>query len=262
MPLAASIEFPRADVDALFRQIDRAQKDLGRHLIHALNSAAVFLSRSLSASTKKAPKKRRVYKTTLARMGMKGWKGKAARQYLAEAKEKGIWGVDVWRNGKKEFVPIGRGETRTVEVLSKHGVRLVKNLNTGKIVHHSKAADEFDTQTLKGAKASNLVKIRASGLAKTTWARITRNVAGTVSPNLSGAAANIVGIANKAGKYTKGKDFVRMENRLRYARSALGENINKPMNEAMYRAAKAMEATIDKHLIEKIQSRAATRVSA
>ena len=36
MPLAASIEFPRADVDALFRQIDRAQKEVGMKLLPSL----------------------------------------------------------------------------------------------------------------------------------------------------------------------------------------------------------------------------------
>lgn len=76
MPLAASIEFPRADVDALFRQMDRQSRLLGRDLVHSLNAAAMYLGRSLGASTKMAPKTRKVQELKISkskRAGVKSW---------------------------------------------------------------------------------------------------------------------------------------------------------------------------------------------
>lgn len=63
MPLAASIEFPMADVDALFRQIDRAQKELGRSLGNAVRTAANRVALSIGTSTKVAPKHRKITAT-------------------------------------------------------------------------------------------------------------------------------------------------------------------------------------------------------
>lgn len=63
MPVVASIEFPSADVDALFRQMDRAQKELGRSLGNAVRTAANRVALSIGTSTKVAPKHRKVTAT-------------------------------------------------------------------------------------------------------------------------------------------------------------------------------------------------------
>ncbi len=63
MPVVASIEFPRADVDALFRQMDRAQKELGRSLGNAVRTAANRVALSIGTSTKVAPKHRKITAT-------------------------------------------------------------------------------------------------------------------------------------------------------------------------------------------------------
>lgn len=76
MPMDATIEFPRADVDALFRQMDRAQRLLGKHMVHALNSAAMYVARSLGASTKVSKKQRPIQElqiSTSKRHGVKSW---------------------------------------------------------------------------------------------------------------------------------------------------------------------------------------------
>ena len=76
MPIAATIEFPRGDVDALFRQIDRSSRLLGKDMVHSLNSAAMFVARSLGASAKVAPKERKVQElaiSTSKREGVKSW---------------------------------------------------------------------------------------------------------------------------------------------------------------------------------------------
>ena len=63
MPVVASIEFPRADVDALFRQMDRAQKELGRSLGNAVRTAANRVALSIGTSTKVSPKHRKITAT-------------------------------------------------------------------------------------------------------------------------------------------------------------------------------------------------------
>jgi hypothetical protein len=76
MPVVASIEFPRADVDALFRQMDRQRRLLGKSLVHSLNAAAMYLGRSLGASTKMAPKTRKIQELKISkskRAGVKSW---------------------------------------------------------------------------------------------------------------------------------------------------------------------------------------------
>jgi len=53
-----SIEFPKRDVRALFAQMDRAQKELGKNLGQALRFAAWSVATSLGAKTKVARKYR------------------------------------------------------------------------------------------------------------------------------------------------------------------------------------------------------------
>jgi len=53
-----SIEFPRRDVRALFAQLDRAQKELGKNVGQAIRFAAWSVARSLGVLTDVAPKYR------------------------------------------------------------------------------------------------------------------------------------------------------------------------------------------------------------
>jgi len=76
MPLDATIEFPRDDVDALFRQMERQSRLLGKNLVHSLNAAAMYLSRSLSASANVAPKARKIHPLQISmsrRKNVKSW---------------------------------------------------------------------------------------------------------------------------------------------------------------------------------------------
>ena len=63
MPLDATIEFPRADVDALFAQIDRAQKEVGASLGGAIRTATNRVALSMGTSTRVAPKYRTIKDT-------------------------------------------------------------------------------------------------------------------------------------------------------------------------------------------------------
>lgn len=106
MPLAASIEFPKADADALFRQMDRAQRLLGKHMVHALNSAAMFVGRSLGASTKIAPKQREIVPLEISRSKRSGVRS---------------WGVTGWfgrpRTYQTKILNTGKGEAYVKERL-------------------------------------------------------------------------------------------------------------------------------------------------
>ena len=53
-----TVEWPKADVDALWREIARAQKELGRNLGQAIRFAAWSIASSLGVMTKVAPKYR------------------------------------------------------------------------------------------------------------------------------------------------------------------------------------------------------------
>ena len=56
MPINADIQFPQADVDAMFEQMRRAQKELGKSSKESLKWAGATLVRSLAASTKEVKK--------------------------------------------------------------------------------------------------------------------------------------------------------------------------------------------------------------
>lgn len=58
MSEAMQIEFPHADMHAMFAQIDRAQRELGRSLGQSLRWAGWHLGKTLGASTRVAKKKR------------------------------------------------------------------------------------------------------------------------------------------------------------------------------------------------------------
>jgi hypothetical protein len=55
-----AIQFPERDVQRLFRAIDAGVKYLDMDINHALNKAGYFVVRSIVASTKTAPKKRKL----------------------------------------------------------------------------------------------------------------------------------------------------------------------------------------------------------
>ena len=56
MPITADIQFPQADVSAMFAQMRRAQKELGKSSKESLKWAGATLVRSLAASTKEVKK--------------------------------------------------------------------------------------------------------------------------------------------------------------------------------------------------------------
>jgi hypothetical protein len=83
---AVSIEWPKQDVRALWAQIDRAQKELGKGLGPAIRFAAWSVARSLGVLTKVAPKYR-PYKVIKEGRGVA--KGKGGKKYEVTSWKKG-----------------------------------------------------------------------------------------------------------------------------------------------------------------------------
>lgn len=81
-----SIEFPRQDVRALWAQIDRAHKELGKGLGQAIRFAAWSVARSLGVVTKVAPKYR-PYRVIAEGRGVA--KGKGGKKYEVTSWKKG-----------------------------------------------------------------------------------------------------------------------------------------------------------------------------
>jgi len=81
-----SIEFPRRDVRALFAQLDRAQKELGKNVGQALRFAAWSVARSLGAVTDVAPKYRH-YKVVAEGRGVA--KRRGGKKYEVTSWKKG-----------------------------------------------------------------------------------------------------------------------------------------------------------------------------
>lgn len=84
-----SIEWPRHDVRALWTQIERAQKELGKDLGQAIRFAAWNLARSLGVVTKVAPKFR-PYRVLKEGRGVA--KGKGGKKYE----------VTSWKSGRSK----------------------------------------------------------------------------------------------------------------------------------------------------------------
>lgn len=107
MPLATSIEFPSADVSALFSQMDRAQKVLGRSLGQSVLMAANFVARSLGASTRISDKYREFHPVVGSQTSRGRQEYEAIRPYYAQRKRRFF----AWNDSEAKesrFVKIGR----------------------------------------------------------------------------------------------------------------------------------------------------------
>ena len=214
MPVVASIEFPSADVDALFRQMDRQSRLLGRDLVHSLNAAAMYVGRSLGASTKVSKKTRQV--KALPLKIAKGQRSTVNGQPVVP------WGVTGW---------FGRPRTYQTKILrTSKGEAYVKE-RIGMIRRRGLA---------KKTMASMAKKVGGIGAAGMS--------------HMSFGAQELSRIASQHGTSQRGggeqAPWIRMENTLNYATDAL-KGGEMAIETAMGRAARAMEHSIDKQLRRK-----------
>ena len=211
MPLAASIEFPRADVDALFRQIDRAQKDLGMSMARSVSWAAAYVARSLSAATKVAPKLRPIVENP-------------DKRYKTDHRRAPFGVMRYGRDGGQYFKPIYRtGEYGMIRFFDKKSASWFERGKGFKSSGRSRGEwKKIPEQYALGNKSDYSLqkdrrrKIGRRGLAKKAWAW----AAGRA---YSGGTGNIMGVSGAADVHIyrdKDNPGVRITDHLRYATAA------------------------------------------
>jgi hypothetical protein len=107
MPLAATIEFPQADVRALWAQIERAQKELGRSLGASVKTAANAVARSIGTSARVSDKYREFHPVIGSKTARGRQEYEVSRPYYAQRKRRFFAWNDIAAK-ESRYVKIGR----------------------------------------------------------------------------------------------------------------------------------------------------------
>ena len=226
-----SIEFPKRDVRALFAQMQRARKELGKDLKQSVKWGGILLMQSLAAQTKVSKKLRPIVKNP-------------DKRYKTDAR-RAPFGVMRWdKHGKKVFRPVYRtGEFGRVRFLDKKTFE-VKYINTlTGTVHRASRYDQTPDLSIKTDKRR---KIGRRGFAKKTWKWATKSMAG--------GTANIMRVMGIADiRWSGGTDnpTVTIINRINYMDKALKGGLM-AVNTAMGNAARKMANRIDDRVAKKM----------
>ena len=199
------INFPQADVDALFAEMNAAVTLLGKSLGDALAWTGAKLATSLKASTKVSAKIRPIVRNPNER-------------YLTDRRV-APFGVMKYKKGELVFAPIFRtgefGGTRfydkkTASWFERHG----PNKNTWRKV--ASGADPGNPELIvPGIMSDKRRVIGRSGLAKKNWATIAR----FVKRNGDVSTMGVAGTANMT--WSGDRSVLTITNQLRYAADAL-----------------------------------------
>lgn len=108
---AVTIEWPKEDVEALFRAMERAQRELGYSTGRAIGAGARAVLRSLAASTKIAPKQRTIKRSEdfeapkkgIYTFDVTGWFGRPPRKFRTKTVR-----VRSMENAVKYYAAIGK----------------------------------------------------------------------------------------------------------------------------------------------------------
>jgi len=230
---AVSIDFPRIEVDRLFAQMQRAQKELGKGLKNSVAWAGSLLMQSLAAQTIVSQKLRPIVSNPDKRH-------KTDKRFAPF----GVFRYD--RTGKKYFKPIYRtGEYGRIRFIDKKTAE-VKYINTltGK-VHRAEQVDQEPGMSIKSDKRRIIGR---RGLAKKSWQWAAKHMAGGI--------ANLMRVPNLASiKWIGGADnpAVKIENDLRYMRFALKGGYA-ALNTAAANAARKMAKLIEDRIVRKMEA--------
>jgi len=239
------VVFPRKDVRSLFRQIERAQKELGKGVKDSVLWSGKFVADSLAAATKQAPKLRPVVRN----------KDKRAGRDTRVAR----YGVHKYRpNGERYFLPLGqtsRGRTKgggmdigptIIRYVDKRTSAVIDwDKSTGKRKrvweNVSTAPDVANPElSMPGIMSDPRRQIKRSGLAKQSWKRLSRII------NRGGVVHLFRVLASSTEHLRAGGEFlgVRIVNNLKYMDKALGRG-RQTVDGVFARAGDAMANRID-----------------
>jgi hypothetical protein len=228
-----SIKFPDADLKRFQGLLVRAEKELGKSTKQALQWGVITASKSIGASTKVAPKKRKVIKATPKLLGI-NTKGmtKTDRAIMKANIAKAPFGVMMYLKGQPVFRQIEKLNVKLSTFRSKTtGEMLARDMRTGKV---HKLDNWVNTNREAVKDAGEMVKIRNAGLCKKMW--------GWLSSNARRSASN----SNKADiNWSSSGWSVTVRNLLEYAGLAFGGKGMQPVETAMKRASDSIEAKIN-----------------
>jgi len=239
-----SLEFPQRDVARLMSAMNKAAMLLNKDARDVIAWAGAMVSRSLSASTRIAPKLRPIVKNPNADAG----------RDLRRA----AYGMEAYRKGKKVFVPLAgtqfirRFQGVIVDVVIRYRDKKTSqiidwNRNTGerRVWRGMPEGDEMSARTVMNDPRR---VIRRRGLAQKAWrglVKFTRR-GGRVAVGDVGRAA----VARWAGG--KANPELHLDNALKYAGAAFRTGDDWPVDGAVQRAARAMEHEINRRVAAKM----------
>lgn len=224
--IAIDIRFPQADIDKMARNIDRAQKELGKSIKESVKWAAVNVATSLAASTKVSQKKRKVVDL---RKFDTSYKGPSKLGAIAKNRE--------W---KDVFLPIENFGRGVVFFRSKTTGEQLGMIKATKEVHK---AEWFVINSKKAvSRAAEIVQIKMSGLAKKTnlW----------LSKNARSASRNGQASVN----WTMGNNTCILSNFLPYVYKAFKTEGKQTVSTALARASDSMANKIEKAIEAKVKA--------
>ena len=238
MALESNIQFPEAKVAALFDQIDRASRELGKGIMDSLKWGGTLLCKSLGAQTKVAPKLRPVVRNPNPR-----WK---------TDRRVAPFGVYRWdKSGAKVFKPIYRtGEYGSIRFFDKksfswynrfHGENKWQKIPSGPDIANPEII-------APGIMSDKRRVIGRRGLAKQTWSWAAAAIH-------RGGVGSVLGVPNVASVTLMTSDqypAIAIRNNLRYAEAAMMAGA---VEAAITNAGNKMAHLIDQKLQKKMDAK-------
>ena len=235
--MSIKFEVDPLSVAVFQNQLKRFATILKKDAPEALKVGTIYFCKSMAASTKVAPKLRKIEKNPNPRAGS----------------DRRVAPLGVYRynskTGERYFKPIYHGGEYGAKYrfVSKNGVEMLVGHQGGKAVYQ-----RFDrmSEGIKGTNADIMKdkrrKILRSGLAKRSWMWIVRDLYGKNAPEGGFKQPSGSIFASKGG--TGYGAFVHLQNKLRYITKALKGTPSAVMSDAMVKASNQIRKAVERAL--------------
>lgn len=239
--IAATIDVPRRDMRRLVGQIERAQKELGRSMEDAVSWGGRIVGGSLSASTRIAPKLRKIVKNPDSR--------------AKTDKRRAKFGVNVFNKaGNKVFLPIYRGGEfgAKLRFTGRHTTEFASRDSGGLDWMQMDARDEIEPGSVSTIGRHKKRNIQNRGLAKKAWRAATARIK-TDGPRSAMGVRNIASVQWR-GRRSDNVSLTLSSN-LRYASVAWNKQggSGHAVNTALARGAANMERRISLAIAKRLK---------